>query len=242
MFRLVVFAFSVLSLVSVAKSNEIVLGAEDSWAPYSTSDGTGYSNTIITEAYALEDVSVVFRVDAYSRLLRDVEKGSLLALFNVTKEPSTENVYLFGEEKLFQARTYYYQSVLNPLRAKNLYGLQNGEKVGLIIGYEYGPTILENKNVTIYRVRSQDQLVRMIMRKRIDTAIMFESIANEVLPTIKGSHIVEKAFEGEHSNIYVAFSKQREESAKYAALLDRGLRKLKKSGRWDEILGDLAID
>lgn len=227
-------------MVTSVKAEEIVLGVEDSWAPYSKADGTGLSNRLVIEAYKAVDIDVTLKIAPYSRLLHEVANGRLLGLFNVTKEDSTEDIYHFGEEKLFLARTYYYHHKDKPLKASKMRDLQNLERVGMIIGYEYGPFILQNENVTPVRVRSQDQLIRMILRDRLDTAIMFEAIASDLLPTIKGGEKIEKAFEGQHSNIHVAFSKTYPKHEEYARKLDEGLRILLRNGRWDEILGDLA--
>ena len=235
----VIIVLSIIALynfLSVGIADTIVIGAEDSWPPYSRADGTGISNTIVQEAYNAVGIDVHFRVAPYARLLREVKQGALLGLFNVSREQSTEESYSFGEERLFQAKTFYYHNIRRPLKAKNLSELDNHERVGLILGYEYGSKILDNTRVVITRVSHQKSLIRMLIYNRIDTAIMFEAIANETFPNVNGSEIIEKAFEGEHSNIYVAFSPKFPNMKYYRDKLDEGLRILKSKGRIKELL------
>ncbi|WP_191253489.1 substrate-binding periplasmic protein [Kordiimonas sediminis] len=220
------------------KSEQMVyeLGAEDSWSPFSNPDGTGISNTIVKEAFRAEGVQVAFKVGPYARLLRLVETGDLVGLFNVTREPSTESKYLFGREKLFRAKTAYYHHVDRPLTVSAYDQLQNGEMIGMILGYEYGPFILQNSNVQKIRVNRQENLILMLERGRIDAAILFDAIAAIQLEKSNTTGIIKRAFDGQHSDIYVAFSRLHPDAEYLLEKLDAGLRKLQMSGRIKELM------
>ncbi|MFC7049318.1 substrate-binding periplasmic protein [Emcibacter nanhaiensis] len=214
----------------------IVLGAEDSWPPFSNADGTGLSNSIVREAFGLRGIKVLFQVAPYARLLRMTEQGEIVGLFNVTKEPSTEKVYHFGKQRLFRATTGYYYHVGQPLKAGNFRELVNNERIGLMLGYEYGPFILQNDKVRTVRVNSQENLVHMLQRGRLDAVIMFDAIAEVVLAKTQAQQEIRRAFDGEHSDIYVAFSRKHPEAGMLAEELDAGLIALRESGRLAEIL------
>lgn len=214
----------------------LVLGAEDSWPPFSKEDGTGLSNQIIAEAYATQGINVSFTVAPYARQLAATKAGTLVGVFNVTKEPSTESTFLFCEEKLFTATTAYFYHEDAPLKAHSYQELRSGEKIGMIIGYEYGPYIIENPNVKKYRVAKQQNLIKMLLNNRLDGVIMFDAIAQYTLPQIEGSEKIKRAFDGEHSDIYVAFSKSHEDAPYFCKMLDAGLKSLKEKGRIKEIL------
>ena len=227
--------------VSQANAETITIGAEDSWPPFARADGTGLTNQIVREAFATQGINVEYRVAPYARLLADVESGKLLALFNVTKEPSTANRYLFGEHKLFTATTAYFHHRDRPLEATNFLEVRNGESIGMILGYEYGPHILANKSITPVRVKQQTNLVKMLLNKRVDAVIMFDAIAQEVLQDFDRRDEIERAFDGQHSDIYVAFSKSFPRSAHYVDALDRGLEQLRSQGRLSIILEGKAV-
>ncbi len=220
---------------------EVTLAVENSWPPFSKADGTGLSNQIVREAYKSQGIDVNYVVAPYARQLIATQNGTYVGVFNVTKQPSTQRNFLFCKERLFKATTAYYIHEDKPLTAQNFKDLNAGERVGLIIGYEYGPYILSNLAVEKYAVSNQTALIRMLLVGRLDTIIMFDAIAQYTLPTIPGSHKIKRAFEGEHSDIYVAFSKRHKDAPYFCEKLDQGLKTLKESGRLQEILGQQAV-
>jgi len=227
--------------LQIAAAETIQIGAEDSWPPFSRKDGTGLTNTIVKEAYASQGVDVEFVIAPYSRLLREVKTGRLMALFNVTREESTQQTFLFGEHKLFTATTAYYHHKNRPLNASNFREVNHGEKIGMILGYEYGPFILSNRDIASIRVKYQSQLVKMLLKNRLDGALMFDAIADDIFKTIKNSEKIVRAFDGQHSDIYVAFSRRFPGAEKYMNLLDKGLMQIRKNGQLSRILDGKAV-
>ncbi len=177
-----------------------------------------------------------YYVAPYARLLKEVEEGRLLGAFNVTREPSTAARFHFCKEKLFSATTAYFHNTDRPLKARQFTEVGGGKRVGMIIGYEYGPYILNNKDILPIRVASQESLINMLIRKHVDAIIMFDTIANQTLPRVPGSEKIARAFDGETSDIYVAFSRNHPDTKRYCRLLDTGLVRLKQQGRIDAIL------
>lgn len=237
---LIFFAYSSAAVASTDLT-EVTLAAENSWPPFSKADGTGLSNQIIREAYKSQGIDVKYVVAPYARQLVATQNGTYVGVFNVTKEPSTLIKFRFCKERLFKATTAYYINEDKPLNAKAFTDLNAGERVGLIIGYEYGPYILSNLRVEKHAVSNQTALIRMLLAGRLDTVIMFDAIAQYTLPKIPNSHKIKRAFDGEHSDIYVAFSKQHKDALYFCEKLDKGLQTLKANGRLEEILQGQAV-
>ncbi|NRB37682.1 MAG: transporter substrate-binding domain-containing protein [Pseudomonadales bacterium] len=88
---------------------------------------------------------------------------------------------------------------------------------------------------------NQDQLIKLLVNKRVDVAIMFDDVASYTLKTmgVDGA-IIKKGQRNHVSDIYVAFSKKHADSVALAKKLDDGLRQLKARGEYQKIV-DVAV-
>jgi len=221
---------------SICFSETILLGAENDWIPYSNADGTGMSNDIVRAAFKAVGIDVKFRVAPYNRLLKGVQEGTLPGAFNVPKEPSIEDLYIFGKTPLFTARSAYYQNRERPLSATRKEDLKNNERVGVVFEYGYGDFFQKNDRIQKIGVKSDLLNLRKLAKGRLDTTILYEKTAAKL---IKDNHLtdkIEKAFDSETADIYVAFSKKFPKAQYYADKLDKGLAKIKADGTYDAIL------
>lgn len=221
---------------SICFSKTILLGAENDWVPYSNEDGTGMSNDIVRSAFKAVGIDVEFRVAPYNRLLKGVQEGTLLGAFNVPREPSIENLYLFGKTALFTARSAYYQNRNRPLSATRKEELKNNEKVGVVFEYGYGDFFSKNDRIQKIAVKSDVLNLRKLAKGRIDTTILYEKTAAKLIKENHLTNKIEKAFDSETADIYVAFSKQFPKAQYYAEKLDAGLAKIKADGTYKAIL------
>jgi polar amino acid transport system substrate-binding protein len=221
---------------SVSSAETITLGAENDWVPYANQDGSGMSNEIVRTAYKAVGIDVSFLVGPYNRLLKSVREGAILGAFNVPKERSNEDVYLFGKTPLFTALSAYYQNRDNPLTATRKEELVNGEKVGVVFDYGYGNFFTKNDRITKIEVRSDLLNLRKLAKGRIDATILYDKTAKKLIEENGLTDKIEKAFDSERADIYVAFSKVFPKAQYYADKLDEGLAIIKASGAYQKIL------
>lgn len=219
--------FASISVTSYSAS-KVTLAVENSWPPYSDSQGNGLSKNIIKKAYQAVNIDVDFIVVPYARALHMVKIGSVDGAFNVTKQANTERVFSFGEEPLLQAKASFYyhkNSMLDFSSAKNI---PDNTIIALILGYEYGDTFQKNKHrFQEIRVATQEQVINLIQKKRVDMAIMFDEVAKDTMTNIGLAHSAIKQGQINHqSDIYVAFNKKHE-TTNVIKLLDKGLRLIK---------------
>lgn len=232
-FFLVIFlAFSLLAQVAFG----LTLAVEDAWEPYANPDGTGMSEELVTAAFKAVGVEVVFAVRPYSRVLQEVAAGKFVGGFNVAREPSRENEFLWGEEMLFLAHAHYYHDVNRPLDVRDAGSLRNGERVGVIRGYEYGNRFLANDDIVKVWANRHDQILNMLQIGRVQAVIMFEKTAHLFLREMNMTNEVQAAFPSEPSRIFVAFSRSHPDAPRYLKLLDEGLRRIKADGTYEAIL------
>lgn len=218
-------------------AEHILIAAEDSWPPYSDNAGRGISYNLVSAAYALAGHDIVIDVVPYARALHYTEIGKVQACWNVTRQPSTEALFYFGEQPLLRAQaSYYYPKGA----ARNFSGpasIPDGVRIGVIIDYEYGEAYSSHQHrFEQVSVPNQDQLIKMLLAHRIDAAIMFDEVAKYTLREMGlAEDVIERGAVNHVSDIYVAFSKQYPQHRQLAADLDRGLQALKDSGRYKEL-------
>lgn len=228
-----VFAFP----ISKPFADTIKIAAEDSWPPYSNQYGLGITHDIVKAAFAVTGHTITIEALPYSRVLRHTTNGDADACWNVTREKSTETVFTFGTEPLFQAVASHY---FPPKRAKlysSAWQIPDGTKIGVILNYEYGDDFSANiHRFELTEVKSQTQLIRMLASGRIDMAIMFDDIADFKLKELRlPSTAIIKGNINHVSDIYLAFNKESSKSVQYAADLDQGLKQIKSDGTFEEI-------
>lgn len=217
-------------------AHALTLAVEDAWEPYANADATGMSVDIVRAALKSVGIEAIFESMPYARLLQEVQAGKYVGGFNVAREPSREDAFLWGREMLFLARAHYYHHRARALKASSAAGLRNGERVGVILGYEYGQIFHENDRISKVWGKRHDQLLRMLQAGRVDTVIVFEKTANLLLDDMKLQDDVFAAFPSEPSRIYVAFSRRHPEARQYLQKLDEGLARIKASGEYQTIL------
>ena len=200
-----------LGSVSPGFAETITLGAENDWAPYANPDGTGMANDIVSAAYKAVGIDVAFKVGPYNRLLKEAREGAILGAFNVPKESANEKDYLFGSTPLFVAHSAYYQNTDHPLSARKREDLVNGEKIGIVFDYGYGDFFAKNDRIVKIPVRSDLLNLRKLARGRIDATILYDKTADKIIAENGMNGKIEKAFDSESLDIFVAFSKKKSE-------------------------------
>lgn len=214
----------------VAATETVELAIEDAWEPYANPDGTGMSGEIVKAAFQAVGITVKLHVRPYARVLFEVKNGLFPGGLNVAREPSTAPDFLWGQEMLFQADAHYYHHIERPLAAQSAAGLHNGERIGVIRGYEYGEQFFRNKAIRKDWVSRHEQNISKLLAGRVDAIIMFDKTANLLLQKNGLDRQIVPAFPCESSMIYVAFSLRHPRAAYFAGKLDDGLRIIKANG------------
>lgn len=217
----------------------ITLAAEDSWPPFANQLGQGISHRLIEAAFKKSQIEVNSLVVPYSRALMMAEKGAVDGVFNVTREASTEQRFVFGEMPLFVAKASFYQRKQRSLLAENKWKIPKGSIIGVIKSYEYGdefPELVKQRQLNIVTVATQQQLINLLLIGRIDAAVMFDLVAQENLQKMGVNDEVIPAFDNHTSNIYLAFSKENPKAILLAKALDQGLSALKANGQYQLLL------
>lgn len=233
-----------LSAASITMAQDakpvIRIAAEDSWPPFSDSNGQGLSRQIATAAFGHSGYTLDINVVPYARALRQVEQGLADACWNVTRQANTEARYHFGEEPLLQADISFFYRADTPLHYTGFAEIPSGTKIGVIIDYEYGDEFEKHKNrFKLWPVSTQKSLLYMLKAHRFDVVLMFDKVFDANVRLLElNPEDYKKGHNFYTSDIYIAFDAANDNAELYSQALDAGLRALRESGRHDEIMGE----
>jgi polar amino acid transport system substrate-binding protein len=229
-----------LNTGKITEKIEITLAVEDSWPPYANAYGEGISTDLITRALESVGVTLNLKVYPYARVLDEVIKGKVDGGFNVTRQKSREDKFIFGEQPTMVAAASFYFPKNSHAAEKysSIADIPDGASIGVIIDYEYGDIYDEHRHrFNEIKVPLQSQIIHMLRLNRIDAAVMFDTVASHTLKTLNLSQdSITKSFLNHTSDIYVAFSKSNKDSRKFAKLLDQGLINIKNNGQYLDVI------
>ena len=223
------FSFIWLFYAPNVLSNAVIkLGVENSWPPYSDSSGNGISKDTVEKAFNAMGVDVQFSVLPYARALKMTKLGTLDGAFNVTKQASTIKKYNFHQEPILLAKASFYYPANSVLNYKSIDDVPRGTSIALIIDYEYSDKYQRNMDkFDEVRVSKQKQIIQLLIKDRVDMAIMFDEVADYTLDKMQLSNTAIKKGATNHvSEIYVAFSKAKDTS-EIIKTFDQGLIKIR---------------
>ena len=247
-YPLIKFIFMAIFLTAIALpaySKDVVKIAIGDWEPFTSSraDNAGISEELVKEAFALEDIQVDFHYFPWIRSYQYVEKGEFPATFPwAVTEKRKQEVY-FSKEPLLTEQTVFFHLKSRPLKWDTFEDLK-GLRIGGTLGYAIGE-ILEKNGLTLDYVSKEDFNYHKLIKGRLD-----------IFPAAYyvGYHQINMLFQPneaklfthhpkilEEINYYMVFSKNIPNARKLIEQFDTGLRKLKKSGRYNEIIQKAKI-
>lgn len=223
-----------------AHQQNILLAVEDSWPPYADSNGQGIATNIVKEAYLAVGINLQLKVYPYARVLDEVEKGIIVGGYNITRQASTEKLFVFGKNPILIAPASIYFSNENKkaLEYASIKDIPNDSSIGVIIDYEYGDIFDDNKHrFKQVTVSNQKQIINMLRLGRLDYAIMFNAVAEHTLNEMGlAQDAIKKGPLNHTSNIYVGFSPSHEDSQFFSDQLDIGLQIIQANGVYTSLV------
>ncbi len=240
MLKRVVSVFLLMCVWQSAMAKDMVrLGAEADWLPFSgnvSGRPTGFSVEVVRAAYEEAGVDVVFVSYPYARCLELARRGVLDGCFDIIRNREREATFLWHRRPLLHARIAIYARSTaenEQLVAEDL----SGRSVAVTLGYEYGDAIDLNPRIKRYEVLRDENGFRMLKAGRVDYMLAYRTVANQLFERWKND------FEGQfkevgvayEADVFVGFSLVHATSGRYAALLDDGLDKVRRNGRYRQL-------
>lgn len=219
--------------------------AADPWCPHNCIAGSqreGYMIEIAREAFALAKLEVEYTNISWARALEHAGEGHIDAVVGAFISDAPHLVY--PSEAIGYARTALFTSAGSDWTYRGIESLRRQTLVA-INGYSYSSeldayikTHLDNpERVWILSGPSPlDRAIELLEHNRSDVLPEDVAVMRWTLEHLDKQDSLRMAGRLERMPVYIAFSDANPQSAELANLLSEGVRKLRKSGRLDEIL------
>ncbi len=229
------------------KTNTVRLTTGE-WSPYDGEDLPHYGCTpwLVSEAFALEGIEVEFGFFTWSRSYQLAKDGSWDGTLEWADTPEHRNFFYLSEENISDQQWVFFHRTDYPFNWSTMEDLE-GKIVGVTNEYVYSDAfneILQKGTVTFETASSDEANFRKLLAKRITVFPMERSV---------GYMILQKKFSVEEQKQitnhpipfhtfrpYLLLSKAVPQNEERMKVFNQGWRKLKESGRVDEIL-DICI-
>lgn len=198
----------------------------------------GVTARIIVEAFALEDVQVEYKFSNWARAFHLVEVGQAHGIGPILKNDKRENLYYFSDSLLYETQVFFHKKDYL-FKWNNVSDLKTIQ-IGATLSYSYGKAFDQAEKsgeLQIQRVPSDIQNFKKMFANRIQILPQSLDVGYYMLQTEfpdKASSVTHHPKSINQSNNYLALSKKKPNSLDLLMRFNRGLKKLKANGKYDQ--------
>ncbi len=233
------------SLVTSTGAEETVRLASGEWSPYQSKDLKyyGVGSRIVTEAFALAGVNVKYGYFPWKRSFKYAERGKWDGTFLWFDTPERRKGF-YVSDPVVEIKYVFFHLKTYPFSWNTIDDLK-GIQIGGTSGYDYGAAFEsaeKAKRISVQRVAADEQNFKKLLKGRI-----------QVFPNDldAGYEILRKHFTPEQVKLFayhlkpvkaaphhILFSKKVERNKKMCELFNKGLKRLKETGKIDQYLAE----
>jgi polar amino acid transport system substrate-binding protein len=229
---------------------ETLIVASDEWCPFNCvpkSPQEGYAVDILRAVFEPAGIAVEYRVMGWERAVEEARRGNVSAVIGAVR--GEVEGFVLPEEEIGVDFFAFFVKEGDPWKYREPASLL-GRRLGVPAGYLLTPSIqsfsdAHKTEIDIYRAGREQPTrhnLRLLMGGRLDVVADDAQVVLYLAHSMNLPEAIEYAgFDGDHTRLYVAFSPVRQESPRYVALFDKGIRGLRETGRLDEILGRYGL-
>ena len=244
-FHFALAAAGLLVLFPDARAGEVITVTSSEWLPYTSEHLPHYGplSRIISEAFALEGVEVryVFRPwsRAYAEAAADMSNGSIL--WSTSGRDSDRQRRFYFSDVVFDGQSVLFHLKSYPFRWTG-YEQLAGVRMGGTAGYEY--TFDKYPYIQMDRSAVSDELnFRKLAAGRFDVFPANLDVGREIMRTaLTPEQAARITWDPNPYNIthyHLMLNKRNKDNRRYVDLFNKGLRRLKESGKYTEYLQEL---
>ena len=225
----------------VCQANEPIKIAAEEWPPFSSEHlkYNGLMSRIITEAFALEGLSVEIGFFPSARALLYVKEGLWDGIGGWTANEERAVDHYFSDP-LFSESIVFFHLKNHPFDWKEFSDLKD-MRIGGTNEYYYGKAFEEAENegtILVERVPSDELNLRKILKNRIEICPMNLDAGLSLLQTKFNQEEIDSISYHprplDEGPLVLMFSKKVAKNKEIVNIFNQGLRRLKESGRYDQ--------
>ncbi|QJB55565.1 transporter substrate-binding domain-containing protein [Pseudodesulfovibrio sp. zrk46] len=229
-----------LLLAPHAAAQETVVLSNGEWPPYFSADFKhgGFGSRIVTEAFTLEGVTVRYDFLPWKRGLESARIGQYTGATGWRKSPEREKYFLYSDP-LFTAQVVFFHKEGSRFDWKTLDDI-GGMTIGGTLGYAYVDDLrkaVERGGGKLELAPTDEMNLQKLAAGRIDIFPCGKAVGYYLLRTkfTPGTadlvqHHPKPLLD---SPLYLLFSKKNKGAHEMMERFNKGLRKLRESGRYD---------
>lgn len=240
----ILFAFFILLVISVGLSAQTIKIATGEWAPFHTEDRTdkGLMSKVITEAFALEKVKVEWTFLPWERAKQSTITGEYDA--SASWEPEGLPEFYYSDPTYTSSYVFFHLKTFK-FSWKTMADLK-GKTIGATIGYGYGDDFdnaEKAKTIKVSRVDDDETNFKLLEAGRIelfpnDKVVGFMQI-EKTLGKEKAALFTTNEKPLRVYTFHLVMPKSKKTSEALMDKFNSGLKKLKASGRYAEIVKEV---
>ncbi len=234
-----------------ANDPKLIKMASDEWLPYvGTKAVRGYMIEVADAIFAEKGIKVAISELPWPRVLLEVKKGNLDAAPGMQLHQAPD--FIAHNEALGVDEAAIFTLASKPLKEYKDPTSLAGKKLGLIKDYTYEAKLDEyiklnvNNSKLIHQVHGEspyETLVPLLRAGRIDAVVANPSVFYYQLKVlgINQDEFHISRIEGSANKVYIGFSPANPRSKEFAATLNEGIIRLRKSGELAKILAKYGL-
>ncbi|MFC4158440.1 substrate-binding periplasmic protein [Chitinimonas lacunae] len=228
-----------VGMLGTAQAAEEVSLTNGEWPPYQSEHEPHYgiASHIVTEAFAQEGIKVRYSFMPWKRAYIEAEEGRHDGSLVWTYEPERGEKFLFSDA-VFEGKSVFFHLKKFPFEWKTFDDLTK-VRVGGTLGYKY--EFEKNPAIQVDRANSDVDSFRKMLKDRFD---IFPSDLKVGYATLRANFTPAEVNQITHHpraynvvTYHLILNKKNPRSAKLMAAFNRGLKKLRDSGRYAEYYG-----
>ena len=227
-----------------ARADEITLTSGE-WRPYLSEQLPHYGvlSRIVSEAFALEGVTVRYTFRPWARAIAEAQQGRVQGsvVWSIGAPGSSRNRDFYFSDLVYEDQSGFFHRKDFPFTWTNINDLPKRYKVGGVAGYEYAFEKLPGVNID--RAPSDELAMRKLLAGRFEVFPSSQGVGMYVLRTRftpeEAARIAYHPGSFTKTRYFLILPRSLASSKRHLELFNKGLRRLRESGRYGQYLADL---
>jgi len=217
------------------------------WPPYTSEKDPKAKvlQTIVTEAFKLESIDVLYKYYPWKRSIRSAEELKVEGTLPWSKSTEREKIYYYSKQPIIITRTVFFHLKNLEIKWDTFEDLRK-YKIGGNLGYR-STEVLEKNNIEVELVDSEEQNFKKVLLGRIDltpsSLFVGYYIINKLFSKSKASIFTNTTKQLLPENgVHLLVPKHHPRGKEIIDTYNRGFDKLVESGKYEEIIDDFLTN
>ncbi|WP_108649557.1 substrate-binding periplasmic protein [Dongshaea marina] len=240
MWKSILVALVALFVTSASQAKTVTISVGE-WAPFISKSlkDNGFMAYLFTQAFAEAGDEAKISFLPWKRAFEEAKKAKFDASAGWIKNPEREKDFYYSDT-VYTGKQVFFHRVGETISWDELSDLGK-YRFGGVVGYAYGPLdpLIKDGTIKMKLTSAQKSNLQKLLKKRLDVVPIAKAVGFDLINQMKlqGKIVAsEKAFT--ESKYHLIVSKKLPGAEELVKRFNAGLKKLRDSGKYDQILKD----